>query len=557
MNEKYEEGSVGHKYDVDQMHDVGDHVPHIAKEQEGLKRDLRLRHMVMIAVSGTIGTGLFLTSGNTIATAGPGGALLAYVLVGLWLVFVCQAIGEIATLLPLPGAFNAWGGRIFDEAFSFQMTWMYFINWALTIPAELSASATIVKFWLPEGSNFPVWVVPLIIIVVMVFINLVGVKAYGELEYWFSILKVLTIIIFIICGILVDAGAIGGVKYGMDAWHGAGTPFKGGFLGFITTLVSVGYAYGGTEMTGVTAAESRNPHKHVPKAVNTVLVRIAFFYIVSVFLIASIIRNDDPLIVNKGQTAAGAPFTMVFVKAGMKGAANYMNAVVFTSVFSAINSDFYVATRMLLSLSRNGWAHKFVGKTNSRGVPYVALGIVTLCSCISLLTIFIGSGVVFNWLVSIIGSIIFQSWILILFLHFRFRYCWKAQGRAVSELPYVSWGYPYGNIFATILGIGCIVATCYLSVINPPQNPGAGASEQDISDYNSARDSYAQNLLGAWFPWVCSAFLYAGYKFVRKTPFIKAEEADLDTGRFIPTAADKQDLIPHGPWYKRILSFLI
>lgn len=483
--------------------------------------------------------------------------MLAYTIIGVWLVFVCQAIGEVATLLPLPGAFNAWGGRVFDEAFSFQMTWMYFIYWALTIPAELSASAVIVEFWLPDDSKFPPWVVPLIIIVVMVFINLAGVKAYGEMEYWFSILKVLTIIMFIICGILVDAGVLGGVKYGMTAWHVEGAPFKGGFLGFITTLVSVGYAYGGTEMTGVTAAESRNPHKHVPKAVNTVLIRIAFFYLVSIFLLASIVENNDPLLVNGDHSAARAPFTIVFAKAGISAAANYMNAVVFTSVFSAINSDFYVATRMLLSLSRNGWAHSFIGRTNARGVPMFAVGVVTACSCLSLITIFIGSGVVFQWFVSIIGSIIFQSWIMILFLHFRFRYCWKKQDRAVNELPYVSWGYPYGNILATFIGCCCIIATWYLSVINPPRYPGDGAPADLLEAYRKRRDAYAQGLLGAWFPWVCSFCLFVGYKLIRGTKFIKAEEADLDTGRFIPTESDKEDLKPHGSRWKRIIQYLI
>ncbi|KAF9545535.1 hypothetical protein EC957_010844 [Mortierella hygrophila] len=552
---KLEDGhNMSEKYEIDQMQDVA---PHMAAEQEGLKRDLRLRHMVMIAISGTIGTGLFLTSGATIATAGPGGALLAYAVIGLWLVFVCQAIGEIATLLPLPGAFNAWGGRVFDEAFSFQMTWMYFINWALTIPAELSASAVIVEFWLGKDSSFPSWVVPVIIIVLMVFINMAGVQAYGELEYWFSILKVFTIIFFIICGILVDAGAIGGTTYGVSNWHIEGAPFKGGFMGFLTTLVSVGYSYGGSEMTGVTAAESRNPHKHVPKAVNTVLIRIAFFYLSSIFLLGSIVANNDPLLINAAGSAAQAPFTIVFVKAGLKGAANYMNAVVFTSVFSAINSDFYVATRMLLSLSRNGWAHNKIGYTNSRGVPVVAVGIVTLCSCLSLITIFVGSGVVFQWFVSIIGSIIFQSWILILFLHFRFRYCWKAQGRAVNELPYVSWGYPYGNILATIIGCCCIIATCYLSVINPPHHPGAGATEDVLALYRKERDSYAQNLLGAWFPWVLSAILFFSYKFTRGTKLIKAEDADLDTGRFIPSESDKADLKPHGPAWKRFLKMFV
>ncbi|KAF9100750.1 hypothetical protein BGX27_000263 [Mortierella sp. AM989] len=550
-------GQESEKYEIDQMHDVTQTAPVMAAEQEGLKRDLRLRHMIMIAISGTIGTGLFLTSGSTIATAGPGGALLAYALIGLWLVFVCQAIGEIATLLPLPGAFNAWGGRVFDEAFSFQMTWMYFINWALTIPAELAAAAVIISFWLGEDSTFPPWVVPVIIIIIMVLINVTGVKAYGEIEYWLSILKVCTILMFIIVGILVDAGAVGGKTYGLSNWSVPGAPFKGDFLTFVRVLVSVGYAYGGSEMTGVTAAESRNPHKHVPKAVNTVLIRIAFFYIASVFLLGSIIANDDERLINTGKSAAKAPFTLVFLQAGIRGAADFMNAVVFTSIFSAINSDFYVATRMLLSLSRNGWAHKSIGYTNARGVPLVALGIVTACSCLSLITIFVGSGVVFGWFVSIIGSIIFQSWFLILLLHFRFRYCWKKQGRPVSDLPYVSWGYPYGNIIATIIGAACIIGTCYLSIIDFPQHPGNDATEELLAKYKSSLEDFAKGILGAWFPWVLSAILFFSYKFIRGTTMIKAEEADLDTGRFIPTESDLKDMQPHGPRWKRIVKYFI
>ncbi|KAF9300030.1 hypothetical protein BG003_003472, partial [Podila horticola] len=128
-------------------------------------------------------------------------------------------IAEVATLLPLPGAFNDWGSRVFDEAFSFMMSWMYFINWALTIPAQLSASALIVSFWLPEDTTFPLWIVPLIIIILMLFINIVGVKTYGELAYWFAIPKVVTIIIFVVCGILLDTGAVGGHTYGFENWR--------------------------------------------------------------------------------------------------------------------------------------------------------------------------------------------------------------------------------------------------------------------------------------------------------------------------------------------------
>ncbi|GJJ78385.1 hypothetical protein EMPS_10744 [Entomortierella parvispora] len=525
-------------------------------DASGLKRDLRLRHMVMIAISGTIGTGLFLTSGKTIATAGPLGALLAYMLIGCWLVFVCQAIGEIATLLPLPGAFTAWGARVFDEAFSFQMTWVYFTNWALTIPAELSASSLIIAFWLPEDSKFPTWLVPVIIIVGLVIINLAGVKVYGEIEYWFSILKVVTIIVFIICGILVDAGAVGGHTYGIENWQIPGAPFKGGFRSFLSVLVSVGFAYGGTELSGVTAAESRNPHKHVPKAVNTVLVRIAVFYILSIFFLASIVPNNDPRLLNADGTVLNAPFTIVFLQAGMKGGASYMNAVIFTSVVSAANSDFYVATRMLMSLSRNGWAPKMIGRTNKRGVPVVAVMITTAFSCIALVMIYAGASTVFNWLVSLIGSIIFLTWCGILFLHFRFRACWKAQGHSPTELPYRSWGYPYGHYLASFIAACCVIASFYLSIYDKPDVSDTTLFPLGSKDpaYKSAIDTWAQGLLGAWFPWALALSLYFGYKFAKGTKIVNPADADLDTGRWIPPPKILEEESKPVPKWKQFLS---
>ncbi|KAG0313642.1 hypothetical protein BG000_005785, partial [Podila horticola] len=256
-------------------------------------------------------------------------------------------------------------------------------------------------------------------------------------------------------------------------------------------------------------------------------------------------------------SATRAPFTIVFAKAGIRGAANFMNAVLFTSVFSAINSDFYVTTRMLLSLSRNGWAPKSIGHINSRGVPVVAVAVVSACSCLSLITVFVGSGVVFHWFISLIGSITFQYCLYILLLHFRFRYCWKAQGRPVSDLPYVAWAFPYGNILGVLIGLFCIVGNWYLSVINPPQHPGAGASEELMNAYRSRRNEYAQGILGAWFPWLMSAGLFFAYKYIRGTKLIKADDADLDTGRFVPSESDKGDLMPHGPRWKRTLKIFV
>ncbi|KAF9404661.1 hypothetical protein BGZ94_004018 [Podila epigama] len=533
-------------------------------EESGLKRDLHLRHMVMIAISGTIGTGLFLTSGKTVATSGPLGAIFAYLVIGIWLVFVCQAIGEIATLLPLPGAFTAWGTRVFDEAFSFQMAWMYYAHWALTIPAELSASSLIVSFWIGEDSSFPTWVVPVIIIAVLVVINLLGVKVYGEIEYWFSILKVATIIVFIICGILVDSGAVGGHTYGLENWSIPGAPFKGGFRAFLSVLVSVGFAYGGTELSGVTAAESRNPHKvglHVPKAINTVLVRIAFFYILSIFFLGCIVPNNDPRLANADGSVMNAPFTIVFLQAGMKGGASYMNAVIFTSIVSAVNSEFYVATRMLMSLSRNGWAPAIVGRTNARGVPVMAVLITTAFSCLALIMIYAGASTVFDWLVSIIGSLIFLIWVCILFLHFRFRVCWKAQGHTPAQLPYRSWGYPYGHYLAMFIGVGCIVASFYLSISDKPDLATFTNTMGELNEvaYKAARNKWAQGLLGTWFPWLLSTVLYFSYKFIKGTKIVDPSHADLDTGRWTPPPLNPsraQEEKPLTVW-KRILKAIM
>jgi len=365
-----------------------------------------------------------------------------------------------------------------------------------------------------------------------------------------------TIIVFIICGILVDSGAVGGHTYGFENWQIEGAPFKGGFRSFLSVLVSVGFAYGGTELSGVTAAESSNPHKHVPKAVNTVLVRIAVFYILSIFFLASIVPNNDPRLLNSDGTVLNAPFTIVFLKAGMQGGASYMNAVIFTSVVSAANSDFYVATRMLMSLSRNGWAPKLIGRTNSRGVPVVAVMITTAFSCIALVMIYAGASTVFNWLVSLIGSIIFLTWCGILFLHFRFRACWKAQGRTPDELPYKSWGYPYGHYLASFIAAGCVIASFYLSIYDKPHGSDLTTFPLGTKDpaYKAAMDSWAQGLLGAWFPWALALSLYFGYKFAKGTKIVNPADADLDTGRWIPAPEVLEDENKPVPRWKRILA---
>lgn len=289
---------------------------------------------------------------------------------------------------------------------------------------------------------------------------------------------------------------------------------------------------------------------------NTVLVRIAFFYILSIFFLGSIVPNNDPRLLNADGTVVNAPFTIVFLQAGMKGGASYMNAVIFTSVVSAANSDFYVATRMLMSLSRNGWAPALVGKTNSRGVPVVAVMITTAFSCIALVMIYAGASTVFDWLVSIIGSLIFLIWVCILFLHFRFRKCWKAQGHTPDQLPYRSWGYPYGHYLAAVIGVCCVLASFYLSIYNKPDAAAFPLGTEDPT-YKTARNKWAQGLLGAWFPWLLATVLFVSYKVIKGTKIVDPAQADLDTGRWVPPPVDPNR--PHKPipaWKKALSKFM-
>lgn len=284
------------------------------------------------------------------------------------------------------------------------------------------------------------------------------------------------------------------------------------------------------------------------------LVRIAFFYILSIFFLGSIVPNNDPRLLNADGTVVNAPFTIVFLQAGMKGGASYMNAVIFTSVVSAANSDFYVATRMLMSLSRNGWAPAIVGKTNSRGVPVVAVMITTAFSCIALVMIYAGASTVFDWLVSIIGSLIFLIWVCILFLHFRFRMCWKAQGHTPDQLPYKSWGYPYGHYLAAVIGVCCVIASFYLSIDNKPNPMAFGPLGSADPAYKTARNRWAQGMLGAWFPWFLATLLYVSYKVIKGTKIVNPAEADLDTGRWVPPPVDPNRQDKPVPAWKRLLS---
>lgn len=437
------------------------------KETHGeIRRDLKTRHLSMIAIGGSIGTGLFLASGNAIHTAGPGGALVAYIAIGIMVYFLMTSLGEMATYMPVSGSFSTYASRFVDPAFGFALGWNYWFNWAITLAVDISTAAIIVQFWLP---NTPAWLWSAIFLILIFGLNALSVKAYGESEYWFSIIKVATVIIFLIVGVLTIVGILGGEVIGFSNFTAGDAPFKGGFFAILGTFLIAGFSFQGTEMVGIAAGESATPETSVPKAIKQVFWRILLFYIFAIFIIGMIIPYTNPNLLSAEATdVAISPFTLVFEKAGLAFAASVMNAVILTSVLSAGNSGLYASTRMLWAMARDKKAPKFLGKVNRRGILMAALIVTTIVGAMTFITTLTENGtVIYTWLLSASGLTGFIAWVGIAISHYRFRKAFIKQGHDLSELKYKAKFFPFGPILALILCILVIVGQDYAAFLKP------------------------------------------------------------------------------------------
>ncbi|NGZ77863.1 amino acid permease [Saccharibacillus alkalitolerans] len=429
-----------------------------------LKKGLQARHMTMIALGGAIGTGLFLASGGAIADAGPGGALLAYTAVGIMVYFLMTSLGELATHSPEPGSFSAYAGRYVDPAFGFAMGWNYWYNWAVTIAAELAAATLIIKYWFPGTSSF-LW--SLLFLAVLFLLNALSVRAYGEAEYWFALIKIVTVIVFLVIGVAMIFGVMGGEAVGFTNFTVASAPFNGGFFAFLGVFMAAGFSFQGTELIGVAAGESENPRRNVPRAIRQVFWRILVFYVLAIFVIGLLIPYTDPSLLNGDLEHIGvSPFTLVFERAGFAFAAAVMNAIILTSVLSAGNSGMYASTRMLYALALEGKAPKFLTKLTRGGVPINALIVTAAVGMLAFLASFFGDGVVYTWLLNASGMCGFITWVGIAISHYRFRRAFIKQGHSLDELPYRARWFPFGPLFAFALCLVVIVGQSLSTIEN-------------------------------------------------------------------------------------------
>mgnify|MGYP000495233413 CR=1 FL=1 len=425
------------------------------KPATSLRRELKSRHLTMIAIGGSIGTGLFIASGATISQAGPGGALFAYALIGLMVWFLMTSLGELAAFMPVAGSFSTYGAKYVEEGFGFALGWNYWYNWAVTIAVDLVAAQLVVSYWFPDA---PGWIWSGLFLSLIFLLNYLSVKGFGEAEYWFSLIKVATIVIFIAVGLMMIWGILKGVPgSGWHNWQVGDAPFAGGFASLIGVAMIVGFSFQGTELIGIAAGESENPSKNIPRAVRQIFWRILLFYIFAILVISLIIPYTDPsLLRNDIQDISVSPFTMVFSHAGLLSAAAVMNTVILTAVLSAGNSGMYAATRMLYTLAQEGKAPRLFANLSAGGVPRNALWATTLVAALCFLTSMFGNQQVYLWLLNTSGMTGFIAWLGIAISHYRFRRGYVQQGYALSALPYRSGFFPFGPIFAFVL---CLIIT--------------------------------------------------------------------------------------------------
>ena len=425
------------------------------QDNNELQRGLSERHINMIAIGGAIGTGLFVALGGSLASGGPGGVLLAYGGIGIMVFFLMTSLGEMATHLPVAGSFETYATRFIDPALGFASGVNYWFGWAMTLACEFEAAAIIMKFWFPDVSS-AIWTA--LFFILLYALNVFSVKGYGESEFWFAGIKVVAIIVFLILGILIMFNVIGGGGVTFENWTVGDAPFPGGFKGTLAIFMIAGFSFQGTEMIGVTAGETKNPEKAIPKAVKTVFFRILIFYIGAVCVIATLIPYNDPSLLQADiDNLAVSPFTLVFQRAGIKAAAHIMNFVILTSVLSAGNTGLYGATRVLYAMGQQGKAPKWFAKVTKRGVPLNALNFTAFFGLFSFLGSFVGDGFIYLWLVNMTGMCGFVTWITIAACHWRFRRAFVAQGHDVSELKYHAALYPFGPVMTFIV---CAIVIC-------------------------------------------------------------------------------------------------
>lgn len=449
-------------------------------ESKTLKRAMSTRHLVMLSLGGAIGTGLFLGSGEVIAQTGPIGAIIAYVLGGLIAYMVMLCLGELAVHMPVAGSFGTYAQKYIGPSTGYTISWLYWLTWTATLGTEFTAAALLMQEWFPHIS---MWIWTIVFAIIIFGLNISSTRIFAESEFWLALVKVITVIAFIILGLLAI--------FGLIPFHGSESAplfhnltahgwFPQGLVPIFTTMLIVNFAFSGTELIGVAAGETKNPAENVPKAINAAIWRLLIFFVGTIIVISALLPFQVAGL--GGEGVSSSPFVTVFKYIGIPYADDIIRFVIITALLSAANSGLYAASRMMWSLSDQRQLPSIFSKLSKSGTPIIAL-IVTMFGAIpGLLSEHFAPETIFKNLLGVAAFTMVIVWMSICLSQFNFRRQWYKAGHTVKDLKFAAPLYPIvpilGFVFCLITGlsmaadpemyagfIGCLIfiAACYLS----------------------------------------------------------------------------------------------
>ncbi|MEJ5063084.1 aromatic amino acid transporter AroP [Erwinia sp. MYb375] len=410
---------------------------------ETLQRGLKNRHIQLIALGGAVGTGLFLGSASVIKSAGPA-VILGYAIAGFIAFLIMRQLGEMVVEEPVAGSFSHFAHKYWGAFAGLASGWNNWMLYVLVAMAELTAVGKYIQFWYPD---IPTWVTAAVFFVIINAINLTNVKVFGELEFWFAIIKVIAVVAMIAFGGWLLFSGTGGPQASISNLWSQGGFMPHGIGGLVMMMAIIMFSFGGLEMIGLTAAEAENPEKSIPTAINQVIWRILIFYVGSLTVLLSLMPWTSV-------TANTSPFVLIFHELGDALVANALNVVILTAALSVYNSCVYCNSRMLFGLAQQGNAPKALLKVDSRGVPVAAILMSATATAFGVLLNYLMPASAFELLMALVVSTLVINWAMISLSHLRFRKRLVEQG---IQPRFKALFYPFGNWLCLIFMAGVLV----------------------------------------------------------------------------------------------------
>jgi len=486
-----------------------------------LDKSMKTRHLHMIAIGGSIGAGFFVGSGGALSKGGPASVLIDFTIMGIMIFNVVYALGELAVMYPVSGGFYTYSTRFIDPSWGFAMGWNYVFQWAIVLPLELLVAGLTVQYW-PGAQSTNVAVFITVFWVFIILINVMGTLGYAEEEFWSSCVKLGATVAFMIIALVLVLG--GGPSsglyseyYGARNWYDPGA-FANGFKGFCTVFVTAAFAFSGTELVGLAAAETKNPLNSLPGAIRQVFWRITLFYILGLFFVGLLVKHTDPRLLGSSSDANTSPFVIAGKDAGLKGFDDFMNVVILISVVSIGVSGVYGGSRTLTALAEQGYAPKMFTYVDRAGRPLWSVLFILMWGPLAYMNLAATGATVFDWFVALSGLAALFTWGSICLAHIRFRKAWAYHGHTLDEIPFRAAGGVIGSWIGLFIILIVLMAQFYtaISPIDLPAGKKVGTAEDFFQAYLAI--------------FVVAAFWVAGY-FWKGKGWLRTAQMDVDTGR--------------------------